>query len=395
MSENQTVVAETAQSQTVTTTPIVEDTALSRLSQEFPEEVKTIDPPTTDQSTTPVVEPTPEERLALTNKAKELGLPETATKAEVEAAQTAQIDATTWQLDEVVPTTEEQNDGTWKGLIAELELGDVPADYNEDNGFETVQNLYKAKLESEVSKAMEMNKYDRFADVPEEARGEAEMLVELMKSGLTLEKINEPFMNLAAYKALSKEEQVRDSLMNRFKGDVEVVDLKMEKIIEDGHLDTEHRAIQLELNEYEERLKQGRQAQIETFKTSQNRIQEQKFNQESAKLKHALGGVQEYLGKKLTPEVKSVLENELTSGKYHSMDGTPEEKIDFLLYKRFGKAGIASFQARALEKVVLENKQTQHNVPIVTNGNVNRVNTSGRALTEAEQRLVAEFGNGS
>lgn len=373
MPETTQVASVTEQPQVVTATP--EDKVLSRLSAENGggEELKTITPQTTEpiNQTTPTT-PTTEETQALTDKAKELGLPENATKEEIEKAETAKND-TEWKVDEVVPTKEEELDGTWKGLIESFELGEIPADYSEEKGFEVVQNLFNQKLEAVKAEAINEAKYDRYVDVPEQIRGEAEMVVELMKAGQTLEKINEPFIELAQFKAMSKEELVRHNLMFRYKGDEEVVDNKMQKLIEDGMIDVEYKSAKFDLDNYEQSLNHQRQEQIKNYKNTQQQIQTQKFNQETAKLSHALDGVPEYLGKKLTPEVKAVLKNELASGKYHKMDGTPEEKVDYLLYKRFGKAGIQSFQSRATEKVVLQNKQQQHNVPIVQNGNANRV----------------------
>jgi len=390
------------QAETITTS---QETVLSRLSQEFGggEEVKITTPTKTTETATqiteklegaePPVELTAEEKTAIANEAKELGLPETATKAEIDKFKADKESETTWKVDEVVKSAEEESDGTWKGLIESFELGELPADYSEEKGFEVVQDLFNKKLEAIRSEAQTEAKYERFVDVPETMRGEAEMVVELMKTGLTLEKINEPFMNLAAYKALSKEEQVRDSLMNRFKGDEEVVDLKMQKLVEDGILDIEHRAIQLELQEYEERLKQGRQAQIETFKRNQQEVQAKKASQENAKLTHALDGVQEYLGKKLPADLKEKLKQELATDEYRNLSGTPQEKVDYFLYRKFGKTAMKSFQDRALEKVVLENKQNQHNVPILQNGTANRVTpASGNEKSEVKRRLEAEFG---
>lgn len=390
MSETTPVASVTEQSQTVTATP--EDKVLSRLSAENGggEELKTLTPQTTETVNQTPTTPTAEETQALADKAKELGLPENATKEEIEKAETVKND-TEWKVDEVIPTKEEELDGTWKGLIESFELGDIPADYSEEKGFEVVQNLFNQKLEAVKAEALNEAKYDRYVDVPEQIRGEAEMVVELMKAGQTLEQINEPFIELAQYKAMSKEELVRHNLMFRYKNDEEVVDNKMQKLIEDGLLDVEYKSAKFDLDNYEQSLNHQRQEQIKNYKNTQQQIQTQKFNQETAKLNHALDGVPEYLGKKLTPEVKAVLKNELASGKYHKMDGTPEEKVDYLLYKRFGKAGIQSFQARAQEKVVLQNKQQQHNVPIVQNGNVNRVEQE-TGKTPQELRLQQLLG---
>lgn len=405
MSETQQVTSVTEQpkAETITTS---QDTVLSRLSQEFNggEDVKIIDPIKTPEQTatqiteklegavTPTVELTAEEKTALLAEAKELGLPETATKAEVDKFKADKEAETTWKLDEVAKSEEEEIDGTWKGLIETFELGEIPADYSEERGFDVVQDLFNKKLEAVKAEALTEAKYDRYADVPDEVRGEAELVVELMKSGQTLQQINEPFIELAQFKAMSKEELVRNNLMFLYKNDQEVVDNKMEKIIEGGYLDVEYKVAKADLDNYEQSLNAQRQEQVKNYQGKQRQIQEQRFNQESAKLNYALDRVPEYLGKKLTPEVKAQLKNELTSGKYHSIEGTPEDKVDYFLYRKFGKQGIANFKARAQEEVTLKNKQTQHNVPILENGAVNRPTPTVGNKTEVQRRLEAEFG---
>lgn len=388
----------------VTEQPKVEatpqDKVLERLSQDFGgETVKKLETPITEtktettETTTPttdtvVTPPTPEEIEALKTQAKELGLPEDATKEQVAEAVKS---ASEWKLDEVAKSPEEEVDGTWKGLIETFELGEIPADYSEEKGFEVVQDLFNKKLEAVKAEALVDAKFDRYIDVPDAVRGEAELVVELMKSGQTLQQINEPFIELAQFKAMSKEELVRNALMFRYANDSEVVDAKMETLIADGKLDIEYKIAKTDLDNYEQSLNAQRQAQVKNYQSKQQEIQTQRFNQESAKLNHALDRVPEYLGKKLTPEVKAQLKNELVSGKYHSIEGTPEEKVDYFLYRKFGKQGIANFKARALEDVTLAHKKDIHNVPKLETGNVNRTEqNNGKSL--AEQRLEQQFG---
>lgn len=390
----------------VTEQPKVEatpqDKVLERLSQDFGgETVKKLETPVTEtktetptntETTTPttdvVTPPTPEEIEALKTQAKELGLPEDATKEQVDEAVKANSE---WKLDEVTKSPEEEVDGTWKGLIETFELGEIPADYSEEKGFEVVQDLFNKKLEAVKAEALVDAKFDRYVDVPDAVRGEAELVVELMKSGQTLQQINEPFIELAQFKAMSKEELVRNALMFRYANDEEVVNSKMETLVADGKLDIEYKIAKTDLDNYEQSLNAQRQEQVKNYQGKQRQIQEQRFNQESAKLNHALDRVPEYLGKKLTPEVKAQLKNELVSGKYHSIEGTPEEKVDYFLYRKFGKQGIANFKARALQDVTLQHKQNIHNVPLKENGVVNRTEISnGKSL--AEQRLEQQFG---
>ncbi len=371
------------------------DKTLERLSAQYPdgEPVKSFDPPKTDPvnpETPAVVEPTAEELDALKTKAKELGLEETATKTEIEAAEKAKAD-TEWKIDEVVKSPEEENDGTWKGLIETFELGDLPADYSEEKGFEVVQDLFNKKLEAAKSEALSEAKFDRYSDVPEEHRAQTEMYVELMKTGLTMEKINEPFIELAQIKAMDKEGLVRFRLEGQQGWDAEMVDAQMQKIIEGGTIEVEYKIAKAQLDSYEQSLQGQQKQQIEQFKNSQKQIQEQRVNQENLKLKVALDRVPEFLGKKLPDNLKSQLAGELQTDAYRNMAGTPEEKVDYFLYRKFGKTAMANFKDRALERVVVEHKQDIHNVPLKEHGDGNRVEATS-TLTEAEQRLNQQYG---
>lgn len=400
MSETTQVAPVTGQAQPETTTTSI----LDRLSKDFGGEEVKVTTPITEQTQTSLeqtnklegesqpTELTAEEKTALANEAKELGLPETATKDEVEKYKADKLAETTWKLDEVVKSPEEENDGTWKGLIESFGLGEIPEDYTEERGFEVVQDLFNKKLEAAKSEALSEAKYNRYVDVPEQVRGEAEMVVELMKSGQTLEQINAPFVELAQIKAMDKEGLVRFRLESQQGWDADMVDAKMQKIIESGTLDVEYKIVKAELDSYEQSLNHQRQEQIKNYQNGQKQIQAQKASQENAKLKHALDGVQEYLGKKLPSEVKEKLFYELATDEYRNLPGTPQEKVDYFLHRKFGKSFMKSFQDRVLEKTVLENKQKQHNVPILQNGSANRVTQTNTNKTVAEQRLEQQFG---
>lgn len=376
-----------------------EEKVLERLSRDFGgETVKTLEPPKTE-TTSPAettenatsTESTAEETEALKTKAKGLGLEETATKEQIEAAETAKAD-TEWKLDEVVKSPEEENDGTWKGLIETFELGEVPADYSEEKGFEVVQDLFNKKLDAVKNEALSEAKFDRYVDVPENIRPEAEMIVELMKSGQTIEQITAPLLELAQYEAMSKEELVRSYLLGKNKGDEEVANLLMEEAVANGKVDVYHKAAKIELDNIKQSLNGQRQQQVEIYKNNQKQIQEQRTNQENLKLKVALDRVPEFLGKKLPDNLKSQLAGELQTEAYRNMPGTPEQKVKYFLFNKFGDTAMKNFQDRALEKVVVEHKQNIHNVPIKETGNANRVEpTSTKSV--AEQRLEKEYGN--
>jgi hypothetical protein len=390
MSTENQASTETVQSQTennATTTVSVED----RLLSDFGAETTTTETNTETQNTqTATTEPTAEEKQALANEAKELGLAETATKEEIEAKKAenaAKPKEDEWSLETAEATTQEEADGgSWKDLIAEIG-GEVPQDYSEEKGYEYFKQSFENRLKQEVEKAQ---KFDREVFLSEYTP-EARLLMDELKSGKTLAEINEPFDQLRSFKALSPEQKVRFNL-EQSGMTPELVDYEFNKLVEGGLIDKEAGLIDFKLDSYEKKLNAEREIKLREYTENQKQVQEQERNQKTLLLKTALDRVQTYMDRKIPDAIKPQLLQELSSDFYLKAPGTPEQKVDYLLYNKFGKQGIKDFEARVREKVLLDQKSKQHNVPPLTQGNANRVDVSAKDKTAVEQRLEADFG---
>jgi hypothetical protein len=399
MSETQQVVAETAQSQTVTTTTPTKDPILDRLSQDFdfsgagiktPETEKTLDQIEGNKTET-TTELKPEEKEALLKEAKDLGLPETATKEEIEAKK-AEIEAAKpkedeWSL-ENTQTQSESDESTWANLIKEMGY-EVPADFSEEQGFEALQKLNEAKFEQRLQEATKMHKEDLLSEYPAEAR----MVMDLLKSGQTLEQLNQPFFEIAFAKSMSDEEMVRAHYEAKIKSDgwdADMVDHKMQSL-DESSLAIEAKILRKNIDNYEKSLTDQRKQQLEIYTNNQKELQAQKATKANLELKTALDRVPEFLGKKLPDAVKGQLLQELQSDAYRNMPGTPEQKVDYFLYQKFGKQALKSYQDRVQEQLTLEKKKTELNVPPVTSGNANYAGATTQN-NNVEDRLKRDFG---
>lgn len=321
---------------------------------------------------TPIVEPTAEEKAAAetrTNELKELKLPETATAEEIAAAKVAQKPADEWTIDNAEKIKADAESNGWRELAekrAEKFGFEVPTDLEDSE-----EAFYKWDEEQTQKKIESSQKFDKevyLATLTPDAR----LAIELMTAtGQTIEQINAPYVEIQQAKAMTDEQLVRQRLEAKYK-DQELVDRKLQEIIADDALAIEGKIIRTDIDNYEKQITAQRTQQLEQYKAQQNQVKEQARNKEYAAIKHELGRVTSYMERKLGDDVKTAIYNELTSGKYDNMPGTPQEKVDYALYRKLGQQGVKYIQDRVREQLTLEFAKKQHNVPIVTEGAGNR-----------------------
>ena len=323
---------------------------------------------------TPIVEPTAEEKLAQetrSNELKALGLTETATEAEITAAKALVKPADdTWTLDNTDTIKADAESNGWKELAekrAEKFGFEVPTDLAD-----TEEAFYAWDEQQTQKKLEEGQKFDKEVYLST-LTPDARLAIELMTAtGQTIEQINAPYVEIQQAKAMTDEQLVRQRLESKYK-DPELVDRKLQEIISDDALAIEGKLIRTDIDAYEKQITGQRTQQLEQYKAQQNQIKEQARQKEYATIKHELGRVPSYMERKLGDDVKTAIYNELTSGKYDNMPGTPQEKVEYALYRKLGPQGIKYMEARVLEKLTLEKAKQQHNIPIVTEGAGNRV----------------------
>lgn len=330
-----------------------------------------------DAIKTPIIEPTPEEKAAQEAKKAELqalGLNETATEAEINAAKAAQkpIDDT-WSVTELEKIQQEEEGNGWKTLASTVaeKLGlEAPTDIADTD--EAFYEWQTKVVQEKIEAAQKFDKDQYLATLKPEAR----LAIDLMNAtGKSLDEINAPFVEVQRAKAMSDEELVKQKLELKYK-DPELVDRKLQEIITDGALEIEGKIIRRDIDAYEQQITTQRQQELKQYTEHQNQVREAARQKDAYAIKQELSKVSTFMDRKLPNEVKDVLFNELTSGKYDNMPGTPAEKIDYALYRKFGKQGLEYAKARAIEQATLQKAKDQYNVPIKTEGEANRVTPS-------------------
>ena len=339
---------------------------------------------------TPIVEPTAEEKATQLAELTTLGLKEGATAEEITAAKEAAktvIPTDTWTLDTVKEVVKEQEGDGWKllaqnfagktGIELPAELADTEEAYL-DFQLKAIdqirQDSQKFSMEDELSKFK-----------PEER-----LIFELNKAGKSVQDYYAPFTEVAQLKALTPEALVRRGYELTPGWSTEMVDLQMSKITEAGTLDTEYRINLAKLDNYEKSIVAQHQDTLQQFTEQQKQVLQQKRNQESARIKIALDKVPTYMGRKIDSTVKDYIQQELTSGKYDNMPGTPEEKIEYALYRNLGKKGMEYSEARIREQITLEFAKKQHNVAPVITGSANRVTGTATDTTDGLKTVLED-----
>lgn len=263
----------------------------------------------------------------------------------------------------------------WKPIIEALGY-QIPEDYAEEKGFEVFKQLQQQDFETKLEEVKNYREVELFSDLPENVRDEAKLVYDLFKSGQTLEQINAPIQQIKEWKTLSKEELIRENLKGLPGYTPEVVDHRMNQIIEAGHVDIEYQILINYVNQKENELVQQRQQQIQQNSNYQAQVREQRQQQEFNAFKAALDKVPAFMDRKLSVENKTNVLNDYSNGYVKALTQNPEKLAKFMLYERYGEVGLKYLQDRALEKATVEKAKQEHNIPPVVTGAANAISTA-------------------
>lgn len=347
-----------------------------------------------EKTTEKPLEETPSltEQETLKTEAKALGLAETATKEEIEAAKLSKPADVVKPIEEGFKEEEavalSSEEGTWKSYLEQNNIP-IPEDFSEDTGFEVVLKAKEAEIENKYKEQLEIKAEDLLSPYPPEAR----LIMDLLASGQSLDEIQKPFIQIQQWKSMPKEELVRADLSARQGWTPEMVDHKMEELLTaDGNkLDIEYQILMTGINNYEKTITEQRTIQLQQYTQSQNQLKEQKKAQDFNAFKTALDRMPTFMDRKLAAENKQSIVNDYNNGAFERLMQNPVEKAEFMLYKKYGKQALKYAQDRAIEQATLEKAKSQHNVPPVITGNSNVVNTTSNSGKSAIDKLEDFF----
>ena len=339
---------------------------LSLLSNEpwLQENVNTFEPKKEEAKTTEVIEKKNEEEIKVTGE-----LEVTKTPEEIEAdklAETAKLEEKPLTIEETPLTIEADKDeipeDSWLALAKSKNL-----EIAEDT-LEAYEAAVTAPLLAQIEQAKTAKVEDYLAEIDPQIR----MEIELNKAGLSYEDIKAPLENIARYRSMNPVELVREDLTLKISNireltdeDKAFIDAEIEKKVESGEINHDHKRLMLVLDESEKQVKDEQQSIIDRYKINNAKQLEEKRSNEIASVSKALSETPSFMGSVVAKESLEAMAKKYSDGKYDHILNDPAKKAEFIMYHELGKkaydAAIAKSKAEGHLKVVKE----LHNTPPV------------------------------
>ena len=344
--ENEVIVTDKRDAEVVT----APKANLSLLSNEpwLQENVNTFEPKKEEAKTTEVIEKKNEEEIEAEKSA------ETAKVDEVLKIDDAPL--------EIEADKDEIPEDSWLALAKSKNL-----EIAEDT-LEAYEAAVTAPLLAQIEQAKTAKVEDYLAEIDPQIR----MEIELNKAGLSYEDIKAPLENIARYRSMNPVELVREDLTLKISNireltdeDKAFIDAEIEKKVESGEINHDHKRLMLVLDESEKQVKYEQQSIIDRYKINNAKQLEEKRSNEIASVSKALSETPSFMGSVVAKESLEAMAKKYSDGKYDHILNDPAKKAEFIMYHELGKkaydAAIAKSKAEGHLKVVKE----LHNTPPV------------------------------
>lgn len=376
MENVETIVAENTERDAVVATPPKAD--LSKLSDEpwLQANVNTFDQPKPEAKIDAVVEE----------------------KLKADEAATADLSIEKPEADVVIPESEVvETDAPLQIEDAELSLenNEAPEDswfaLAKSQGLEIKEDTVEAFIEAKTQplidqiSAMDNKKMeDYFGNLDPKTR----MEIELQNAGYSLEQIKAPLDNIAKYRAMNPVELYREDLTLKIEAlrelsddDRSFIDKEVERKVESGDIDHEHKRLMLMLDESENSILQEQQQIVDKFKVNNEKSLADKRNNEVESISKALNEVQSFMGSTIAPESLNAMAKKYGEGKYDQILKDPKFIANAIKYHELGQKAYDAAIAKSEAKGKLEYSKTFHNTPPIDK-------TSGGMNTTPQEQLT-------
>lgn len=251
------------------------------------------------------------------------------------------------------------DEASWKA-IAKLEGIEL-----EDDSYEAFKEALTKPLIEQVEEVKKMTKESLLSDLKPEHR----LYMELAEMGLSHEEIVNPTAEIERYKAMDSAALYREDLMVRFpNAPQEWIDSEIEKKVESGDVEHEATRIRLELDNQAKAIQAERTAMVEQYKLNSEKVLTERKMADIESMKKTLSDVSEFMGSKLSPEVRKGLADRYASGKYDQIFSDPAMKAKFIAFVEFGDKALKNLEAKSYQRGKAEIAQKLHNVPPIENG---------------------------
>lgn len=222
------------------------------------------------------------------------------------------------------------------------------------------------QIEAVNNKKME----DYFVNLNPQTR----MEIELQNAGYSLEEIKAPIENIAKYRSMDAVALYREDLTLKIEAlreltdsDRSFIDTEVERVVESGEINHEHKKLMLMLDESENALMQQRQQIIDKFKVNNARNLEEKRNSEIESVSKALNEIPSFMGSTIKKESISAMARKYGEGKYDQIFNDPAKRAEFIMYQELGKKAYETAIAKSEAKGLLSVTKKLHNTPPLDN----------------------------
>lgn len=305
------------------------------------------------------------EQDALIAEAKELGLPETATKEEIDAAKTEK-EAADKPLVEFKPEDIDggvtPEDGTWaaaaiaKGIKVEKDF--------KDYSFEDFEKDLIAPYVKQVEDSKSISVENLFTSL----KPETVAAFKLLEMGVPEDKLFQPTRDIEKYEAMDNTALIRaDKELLGWKQ--EMIDAEIELLTAKGLIDHESNKLRLVLADAKTNIINERQTYIQQYESKKEQAILAQKEQEKVQFKQAMDTVSTFMDVPIPNEVKEAIVRKYNNGAYDEQLNTPRSKVEFVLQKELQKTYLKSIMNTASEKGRDTIRTKLAAVPPVTNNN--------------------------
>lgn len=276
-------------------------------------------------------------------------------------------------------------ESTWIDVAKELGYPEL-----KDNSFDAFKEAQKLHLE-QVKKEIDNKDFEKhIADLP----AKEQLIVRGIKSGLTIEQIEKPIKTLDGLIALTNTDLVAADLKARGL-DEDVVQFKIDKLVEEEKLDIAAKAIRDELVTKKSTIETDL---LEQVKNIELKLQEDKNNalkEDFKSFRTALDTIPELMGTKLSSKNKDEVAAAYEKGEYHDLFKDPKKVAEFIIWDKYKKEAQANLVNKALEDKRRAQQNSVHNIPPIKPGAGSSVSkmqkSSNGKKTELEEVMSAEL----
>lgn len=232
---------------------------------------------------------------------------------------------------------------------------------------------YEAAITAPLLSKIEEVKNSKVEDYLAEIDPNIRMEIELNKAGLTKEQIEAPFKDIQRYRSLNPVELVREDMVgNMLKlRDVDVlseedkafIDTEIEKKVESGEINHDHKKLMLFIDSWEKQIKDERQEIVNKYKINSAKASEEKLSNEIASVSKALSETQSFMGSTIGKNSLTFVADKYSKGEYNQLLKDPKfiakALLDYELGEKAYTAAIAKSEAKGRMSITKE----LHNTP--------------------------------